>query len=176
MYLYQEEGMIRYLSKYPSQASGSNAPAMLYNTKVYPHRKTYKIRNFRRYTTWYGPTRSERKICTPPEGLSPARGWLYVHRHAKGEQIWMYIAPRRTRSSFGILPARASGSGSGSGTGTLKDDDEYEEEEEHESWRRVYVGDPHPDLRATCCTSWRTARPVGDEEFSADVRVEATPR
>ncbi|KAI0672262.1 hypothetical protein C8Q78DRAFT_990755 [Trametes maxima] len=53
-------------------------------TTLRPYRHTHKIRNTTRRTTWYGPSASARALAAPPDGLRPARAWLYVHRYRGG--------------------------------------------------------------------------------------------
>ncbi|EIW53346.1 uncharacterized protein TRAVEDRAFT_66952 [Trametes versicolor FP-101664 SS1] len=99
--------------------------------RLFPNKHSFKIRNTKKFTTFYGPTAATRALTAPPDFLRPSRAFLYVHLYdggARGEQkqIWMYVGPRRT----GFFARGEAG----------------EDGEEEEGWRIVHPGCEHPDL------------------------------
>ncbi|KAI0697664.1 hypothetical protein C8T65DRAFT_21299 [Cerioporus squamosus] len=91
------------------------AAPMVRKKALHPERHRYKIRGTKRYARWYS-TKSALPIPAPPDWLRPTHGFLYVHRHRRGAQVWMYYAPDRVRrgegpSSTGRAPLRLVSTG-----------------------------------------------------------------
>ncbi|RDX45847.1 hypothetical protein OH76DRAFT_926096 [Lentinus brumalis] len=77
---------------------------------LHPERHRYKIRGTKRYARWYA-TKSALPIPAPPEWLRPTHGFLYVHQHKRGAQVWMYYAPDRVRRGEGPSSDAVTGTG-----------------------------------------------------------------
>ncbi|KAI0649889.1 hypothetical protein C8Q79DRAFT_1006217 [Trametes meyenii] len=140
-------------------------------TVLRPHRHTHKIRNTTKRTTWYGPTESARALAAPPDGLRPARTWLYVHRYraGAGTQVWMFIgAGTGLGSRRALLPSSSSTSSTSVGEGEGEGEGEEGSEGEGQGgWRVVYPGHRHPDLEGYVLHLLDSGEPRWVKEASA---------
>ncbi|KAI9065202.1 hypothetical protein FKP32DRAFT_504059 [Trametes sanguinea] len=112
-----------------------------------PYRQSRKIRSTKSYTTWYGPTESSGPLPAPPDILSPCHAFLYVHKHARGTQVWMFHSARRTAMlSSSASSASCQGEGPAGVAPETRREPDAEPVKGKGRWKLVYPGFPHPDL------------------------------